>query len=327
MKNRKSKRGKNGKNNGLQYSTAEVMLPAIILLVSLIVVLITIVNGVIPFISNIGDAEAEQAAIEEELWRQAYLDAEKNKVGVIFETISTTEEQYKLLREACNNYIDSEFSTENADANINVDTVVDETLYIDNGDGVKDRSSSTVDSLSETGPIYFQNMLMLRYINSDGTLKVVTSMIDESDNISIASQSELPSLSITTNTEDEIAADADSKQEFTTEKEYLDGVCETIHLMLLANSTEKIREADSKSINYFTYEGKQTVFNNKKDIALSDDAVIETIYVAAGKSDTSKTYKDRIYTQQRVTIGENSTILNIVLKLNSNIRIFDIDII
>ena len=317
------------KDTKLQYSTAEVVLPAVILLVTIVVILIAILGGIASLIGA-PNKTADQAAIEEEVWHKAYLEAEKNKVGVIFETISTTDKQYEELRKACDEYINTKFNGKNADANINVDTIVEEKVYVDNEGKVTPRSIDTT-TPSETGPIYFDNMLMIRYINAEGLLKVVTGIITETGEIITVGQSGIEDVyknnkiaSSDKQPEPEIISE---NMEYTTEKVYLDGICNIIHKMLLANTVESIREADSAAVRYFTYEGKQTVFDNKGGIKLADNAEIETVFIRAGKSDTSKTYKDRIYTQQRVKIGETSTTLNIVLKLNSNVRIFDIDII
>lgn len=332
-----SKTGSNKNKNGkveLGYSTKEVIIPVIILLFFGVLIGVTIVNQLLPHFTD-RDNNFDTTSSEASIWEKAFLEAEKNKVGVVFEPINTTEDEYTQLRIKCNEFLEESNEGKQVDANIAVDTVVDEEQFID-GDTSRSKSSEADESMSETGPIYFQDMLMIRYINTDGHLKVVTGMFNsDKTDILVTRQDKLTatiekaSLTGVASKESEVYDNQEdtSTQNWETESEYLKGVDNTLKAMLLANSTEEIREAESMAMNYFTVEGKQTVFGNRKDIKLSKGSTIDTIYIAAGKSDSNKTYKDRIYTQLKIHVGEDEFYTYIILKLNSNLRIFDIDII
>lgn len=329
-KNRKTK-------TELGYSAKEIIIPMLILLVFAVLIGVTIVNGLLPQLKN---SETDMNYSSEDLiWEQAFLEAEKNKVGVVFEPINTTEDEYTKIRIKCNEFLEQNDEGRQIDANIAVDTVVDEQQFID-GDISKSKASDEKnDNMSETGPIYFQDMLMIRYINTDGKLKVITGMFngDKSDivvsrqdklvqsveKISKASENYL----VSNDTENKADENEAQHPDWISESDYLLGVSETLKSMLLANTTEEIREAESSAMNYFTLEGKQTVFGNRKDIKLSSGSTIETSYIIAGKSDSSKTYKDRIYIQLKIKVGEDEFNTYIILKLNNNLRIYDIDII
>lgn len=320
-------------NKGLQYQAAEVLIPSLILLAAALFVMAMLFNGISSIFGIINQPEDEMSA-EERVWMEAYLEAEKNKVGVIFDPISTTQDRYTEYREACDDYINQEFNSETADAKVDVSTIVNEEMYVDS----QEQRSNTIeddleaDSPSETGPIYFQDMLMLRYMNSAGLLKVVAA-IEDDGNIDVVDQpgllEEINNVTGGSGTVDKINSLEENIQEntFTSEVEYLRGLSEALQLMILASDASSTRDAESAAINYFTYEGKQTVFSSKQDIEISENSSIKTLFIEAGKSDSSKTYKDRIYTQQEITTDDAKYVVNIILKLNSNLRVFDIDLL
>ena len=330
MRNRKKK------SSSLTYSVSEILIPTAILGVLAIVTALIITNA------NIKGSEVYMENTED-VWEQAYRDVEKNRVGIEFDPIVTSEDEYEALRVKCNEYI-SNLETSNdqntkIDANLDVDTVVKEEQFID---GLTESSSeqSTDDknsqTLTETGPVYFQDMLMIRYISYSGDLVVVIGTYNSNGDIEILRQGQLESniekysdISSSNNLDDEDSSSKslDKNFEYLSESEYLNDLSKTLEIILKAYTNEEIEEAETRAINYFTLEGKQAVFGNKKSLRIGKDAEVETVYIAAGKSVSSKSYKDRVYTQIKISVGEKSTIVNIILKLNSNLRIYDIDII
>lgn len=338
MRNRKKK------SSSLTYSVSEILIPTAILGVLAIVTALIITNA------NIKGSEVYMENTED-VWEQAYRDVEKNRVGIEFDPIVTSEDEYEALRVKCNEYI-SNLETSNdqntkIDANLDVDTVVKEEQFIDgltesssssdssgsSGQSTDDKNSQT---LTETGPVYFQDMLMIRYISYSGDLVVVIGAYNSNGDIEILRQGQLESniekYSGTSSSgnldgEDSSSKSLDKNFEYLSESEYLNDLSETLEVILKAYTNEEIEEAETRAINYFTLEGKQAVFGNKKRLRIGKDAEVETIYIVAGKSVSSKSYKDRVYTQIKISVGEKSTIVNIILKLNSNLRIYDIDII
>lgn len=328
----------------LTYSTSEVLIPTLIISLFIIGLAILLLN-----VAFNGEYKKEED-LENDIWEKAFLEVEKNKVGIEFSPITTTEMEYDALRAECNSYIDSlneQAENDNsADANLKVDTVVNEKQFIDNsGEYSGVESDDSEQSLAETGPIYFDDMLMIRYINTLGKLVVVIGMYDEMDNIVITRQDSLIS---TLSSINKLNKD-NGNQEYTegkenledhksnylkdltneriSEDEYKSELSKTLELMLKAYTDDEIRAAETMALNFFTLDGKETVFGNRKEIKLDKSAEIETLYIEAGKSNSSKTYKDRIYTQLKITIDGDSTVVNIILKLNNNLRIYDIDII
>jgi hypothetical protein len=318
----KRKHKNSTQNVELQQPVAEIIIPTLILLFFAILIFYVIFNGASWF------SKAEEDTTADDIWQAAFLEAEKKKVGIIFNAVSTTSEEYSKLREKCQELIDSS-DTDDLDANIDVDTVVNEKQFVD---GEQSQSSSSeTDDLSETGPIYFNNMMMIRYMNSDGQMKVAAASFDTTKTriISFRKADLVETLSknglLDNSSESKTTTKYNDEQ--ITEEEYLNGVTSALKSMLLADTEDAIYEANTLALKYFTYEGKQTVFGNRNDINLSSDAGIKTVYAAAGKSDTSKTYKDRIYAQLELESAGETAEIYVILKLNSNMRVFDIDII
>lgn len=327
MSKRKFKNIQVSKKDSLQYSTAEVIVPALILLAFIVLILLLLINTVFPLLNKQSDIDYEQL-----LWEQAFLEAEKTKVGIIFDSITTSEEEYTNLKEACTTFLEEDREKYKIDGNVDVDIVIDEEQFIDE----QETSTGSAGSLSsigssdmaETGPIYFQDMLIMRYINEDGILKVIIAYFNEDKtDISVIRKDKLAEILNNNTPSDEEENNQAIAHDWVSEKEYLENIDTTLKSMLLASDYAETREAESLAIKYFTVEGNQTVFGNKNDIKLSSGSEIDTIVMVAGKSDSSKSYKDRIYTQLRIHTGDETYDLHIILKLNSNLRIFDIDII
>ena len=97
--------------------------------------------------------------------------------------------------------------------------------------------------------------------------------------------------------------------------------------MLQANSNEAVNNADKKAIEYLVLDGKKAIYSNKIKLNLTD-CNIRCNYIIAGKSNTSKTYKDRIYAQFLIKHKDKrEETIYMVLKLNTNLRVFDVDIL
>lgn len=316
---------KNRSKNNLSYSTSEVIVPAIILLAFAVLIFGIICNFVLKIINK-----PERIDYDSLIWEQAYLEAQNERVGIIFDPISTLPNEYTALQERCDQYIKENDSDKDIDAEVEVDAVVEEELYIDNTPPEKVSLNEVQgDELSETGPIYFDNMLMIRYINVNGQMKVVSAIYNEDKTgIEIARQDTLPNkYRVKQRDEPSQAYDniVNTRQKY--ESEYLDEVSSIIIEMLQASSSEDVNNADKRAIEYFVIDGKRAIYGNKIKLELNK-CTVKCNYIIAGKSDTSKTYKDRIYVQFSVKQGKKvDEPLYMILKLNSNLRIFDVDLL
>ena len=80
---------------------------------------------------------------------------------------------------------------------------------------------------------------------------------------------------------------------------------------------------------YFTVEGKDTLEIVKNTLNIQSDYNLDLLLSLIGKSNLDKELKDRIYMQFKIvsnSLGIDETI-NIVARLNSNLKVFDVDIL
>lgn len=344
MKNKKQNKTK--ASTELQYNTYEVLIPSLILLAFILFIGFNLV-GLFDRLSN---KSIQDENLLDEVWEQSFREAEKSRVGVRFNPITTSGNSYYLMQEAALQFASQEYGSTEVDTQVDVSTKVDEKLYVDGLEPDTTNSQSVdVDSkdMRETGPVYFDNMLMLRYITEDGLMRVIVSILQsdetskagkEKDGITSTKQSDLIETLKNVGRTSEIHSGEISKEiidrllrntsdELILEHDYLLGLADSTLDMLKTQSQVSVSQAEQKAIKYYTVEGKQTVYGSRSDIEIKEDSVVELRYIAAGKSDTSKAIKDRIYMQVSISDNDTENMVYIILKLNSNLRVFDIDVL
>ena len=265
-------------------------------------------------------------------WAEAYAKVEASKVGVEFNGVVTSEAQYVKLRLACKQYIEK--VDINPDVKVAVDTVVSEETFIDKANNGINKSYEENKPMTETGPIYFQDMLLLRYINDTGELKVLTAAFEneKKDTIKIIKQSELKAHKDENTKEAKSQLDTGRIVETTntkaiTEENYLLDIGNTVIQMIKADTPEEVNKAEELAIRYFTVEGRKPIMDGKEIGKVTDDSAISLNYAIAGKSNIALVSKDRIYMQLKIISGGEEVLVNIIVKLNDNLKIFDIDVI
>jgi hypothetical protein len=243
-------------------------------------------------------------------------------VSVHFYDVTTTSDEYDKLKEYCNSYVKDD------DTTIVLDNDIDtkEGYYIDNNGISTDNKD---DTLYETGPIYFQDKMLMRYLNEKGEMKVVASEIihknegdDEINTYNIDSMSsifgaEQKKTSISENDIDENSINEDS---------YLKDLSE-IFLEIINKSYDNIdSQLKIKAMHYFTEDGYNSIINNAKALNVKDRD-ISVNFIEAGKSSLEIDTKDRIIMQLKVNNKKNIVYTTIIIKLNDKQKIFDIDVI
>lgn len=190
-------------------------------------------------------------------------------------------------------------------------------------------SVNTADSQSpvvETGPIYFDDLLMIRYVNAAGDIQVLNSMND-GDNILVFGQNDLPEYSSKFSDSSIVDGSLDVSEVDTSklsENEYIAVIASCTRALLISNDPEDINNAFHNAVQYFTASGKNSIVGVREALRLSKDTDLELQIGMAGKSDTMKVVKDRVYLQFKY--GDNMY-LNVIVKLNDNLKVYDIDII
>lgn len=283
---------------------------------------------VVGMVNKITDTQVEPS-IDEKIWEEAYKSVEENKAGIDFKEITTTEDEYMQLRLKCNEWVENESNEIDTD-NISVDTLITEEVYIDNN--VKSTSSDTDSSLdevnlSETGPIYFQDMIVIRYIDENGTLKMV-SAIKENDKYTVIDKDKLEDKfgfkfeELGNNDNYDITNDKLIPQDT-----YLSNIGNIFINILNAETVEEAEIARIEALRFFTKEGRETVLSEKTSSSILNNTKATIQFMATGKSDNNLFKNDRIYMRLIVNNNENVYSINVILKINANGMIFDTDII
>ena len=289
---------------------------------SLVIVVILVIFGALVFLAR--RPEPSILGFENQnVWERAFKEVEGNRVGIVFDSVDTSEKEYNELRVACNTYLEA-LRYNRDDIQVGVDVVADEQQYIDGNVGNAANYNSD-NTKVETGPLYFDDAIIIRYINESGKLQVICGLFegDNKESISVYKQGEL--------TADDIEFDIPMSDDIAyvkfgeaiSESTYAVGVAQCIKDLLEADNVLQEREAINNSLSYFTSDGKDTILKCRNILGIEPDDTLEVKMIAVGKSDTNFTIKNRIYIKYQ--LGDK--IFNIIVKMNSNLRIFDIDLI
>lgn len=274
----------------------------------------------------LGWASAWKDSIEEKYEKQFNIaDAQYTKLDIKFNELVTSKEDYNRLKESCKQFV----SKEN---NIDTDKVSNgytksNGKYIDTekqtGSEKEETSKGGLDEMNETGPIYLNGMLVMRYISDSGEMKVVAAKINESTGE--IKTSTLNDLKLTAKEKEDVSnreSKGSKNAKITgtiTEDAYLQDVM-TIFVSLV---TQKDIDYTLKreALQFFTEDGYNSMIKNTNRL-LVDKNSLEVKYIVAGKSSLENQSKDRVLLQMVV---DKDNYINVVIKLNKNNKIFDID--
>lgn len=269
----------------------------------------------------LGWASAWKDSIEEKYEEQFNIaDAQYTKLDIKFNELVTSKEDYNKLKENCKQFV----SKEN---NIDTDKVSNgytksNGKYIDTekqtGSEKEETSKVGLDEMNETGPIYLNDMLVMRYISDSGKMKVVASKLNEyTGEIKTSALNDLETEEVS---DWKSNSNKDTKITGTiTEDAYLQDVM-TIFVSLV---TQKDIDYTLKreALQFFTEDGYNSMIKNNNRL-LVDKNSLEVKYIVAGKSSLENQSKDRVLLQMVV---DKDNYINVVIKLNKNNKIFDID--
>ena len=268
-----------------------------------------------------------------------FKETQSDIVYINFDKLTTSNLDYKQMHELCKEFIRN---YDTVTSNVDTSVVVTESTYVDtNGNTIKDNKK---DRLHETGPIYLQDKLIVRYINEKGEMRIAgckmnkfksTSIensqpyiivgIDKIENIFISdTANEKLSSMINPNIIDNETNKPNLSFEFSTEENrYIDELEEVFIRLIENNTSDELREA---ALKYFTYEGYLTILNGINKLK-DKDAKVTVTFSEAGKSSLDINYKDRLVMQLESNNNNTKVLTNIIIKLNEYNKVFDIDII
>lgn len=265
----------------------------------------------------LGWASAWKDSIEEKYEKQFNIaDAQYTKLDIKFNELVTSKEDYNKLKESCKQFVSKE---NNVDTDkVNNGYTKSNGKYVDTEKQTGSEKEETSEEMNETGPIYLNGMLVMRYISDSGEMKVVASKLNEdTGEIKTSALNDLETGEVS---DWKSNSNRDTKITGTiTEDAYLQDVM-TIFVSLV---TQKDIDYPLKreALQFFTEDGYNSMIKNTNRL-LVDKNSLEVKYIVAGKSSLENQSKDRVLLQMVV---DKDNYINVVIKLNKNNKIFDID--
>lgn len=336
---------KNNKKSNNKKSIFDTLAPVSILVLTLCFIVYSIYNEAI----GNSDESDKYRTVERTLNESIFNN--NSQIDIAFNNIDTSNEEYDILRDKCIEYANN---NDVHISNIETSVKVTETTYIDNS---KYKYKYLSDTMYETGPVYMNDAILLRFMNEKGELKIIAAKAVFNDNISLDFN-----INNTYNDSTEyIVVDGqhleelfyDTENEFinTEMSEYLYNIkpiqyinennnfivkvtednyfkdMSSIFIEIIKKSSDDIdKELKEKALNYFTYDGYNTIVNGVEHIE-SDTTNISVSFIKAGKSSIDVLYCDRIIMQLVTENNNNKIYTNLIIKLDQSHKVFDIDIV
>lgn len=217
-------------------------------------------------------------------------------------SIKTTENEYNNMIKECRNTV---YNSYTLSSNIDTEITISESTFIDSDE----QTESEYESLfTQVNTIYCNDFILVSFINKSGEMKSVTSVINrDTDEIKTVDINRVSSL--------------EQFNEYNTNN----------RLNSIGNIVVSIIKSDKSELNnlntseYFTEAGyNEFIAELNEDISIDN---IEVTFMKLGKSSLDIEYNDRILAQFTTTDSSRSICINTIIKLDSNGKIFDIDII
>lgn len=272
----------------------------------------------------IGLAYVWKDSIEEKYEKQFNIaDAQYTKLDIKFNDLITSEEVYDKLNKSCKQFV-SEGDNEDTDW-VSDGYTKSNGKYIDTKKQTGSEKEESLDEMNETGPIYLNDMLVMRYISDSGEMKVVAAKINESTGE--IKTSILNNLRLTAKEKDEVSDWKNKSSKNTkiagtiTEDAYLQDVMSIFVSLVTQKDIDYTLKREA--LQFFTEDGYNSMIKNPNRL-LVDKNSLEVKYIVAGKSSLENKNKDRVLLQ---LVVDKDSYVNVVVKLNKNNKIFDIDIV
>ena len=265
-------------------------------------------------------------------------------IKINFKNIDTTPDEYEKLKQNCIAYAkNNNINVENIKTSIDVSDETYTDLNINND------TSNTDNKMYETGPIYMNNALLLRFINEKGEMKIIGSCIKNAEQSDVAKSSteavnkyitvdssELNKIFDNTNTDtaDSTISDTENTYDIAysfhestisiNQENYFSDI-ESIFIKCINKSFDNV---DSKLKNkikaYFTKDSYSNIISSMSGISGAD---IRASFITAGKSSINSNSCDRLLLQLVNKEHNKDEYTTIIIKLDNSNKIFDIDIL
>lgn len=214
----------------------------------------------------------------------------------------TTKDDYDMLLKECKEFIYNNYTSS---SNIDTNIIVEENLYVDS-----EKQETEEDKLkfNHVNTVYCKGMLLVSFLNNSGEMKSVAAVIDkQAGDIKAV---DISDMSVFENFND-----------YGTNKE-IDCIGSLIVNILKSDKSDL---NSTTAYEYFTEDGYNDFISQLDNSNSIDNA--EITFMKVGKSDINMEYYDRIIIQLITSDESRNIIVNTLLKVDKNGKIFDIDII
>lgn len=244
---------------------------------------------------------------------------------------ATTEEEYDLLYAACAQYMEAQSAPDTFGPVVDVT----EEVFIDpDPETAAPDRTPLPNGYTEYDRAYFEDFLMVRYVSRSGDICVVGACLEG------ASRSEVRLLSQEEFSSEHFAAAAGEasswKQWFGAgqklEKELAESgtvseetfvFCVGQCILDLMSGTEN----ETRLNSHFTAEGMASLTRIIQVLEIDPDCSAGIVLAEAGTSEEGLEDLDRLYLRCELLCGDDAMYLNLLLKLNGSMQIYDVDTI
>lgn len=244
---------------------------------------------------------------------------------------ATTAEEYDRLYAACAQYMDAYSAPEEHGSVVDVT----EDLFIDrDADAAAPNRAPRQDEYTEYDRAYFEDFLMVRYVSRSGSICVVGARLDGKTRteVQLLDQDDFSSEHFSA-AEDEAGKwklwfGAGTKLEG--ELKETGAVSEETFVSCVGQCILDLMggmEDDTRLISHFTEEGMASLTRIMQVLEIDPDCTVGIVLAEAGTSEPGLADLDRMYLRCEVLRGTDAAYLNLLIKLNDSMMIYDVDTI
>ena len=258
---------------------------------------------------------------------------------VNFAIPATTVEEYEQLYDAITGYVTSYSAPETQKSVVSVT----EDTFIDREDASDPYVSEAEETYTEYDRSYFDDFLMVRYVSQSGTIHVVGArfggtdgttieLINQEDFVSdhfsaveiVEEEEASPGWKFWERTHEEVDEEIEKEMETKgsiSEDSFIICIGQCI-LQLLAHG-----EDEERILSHFTDEGVASLLRIAQVFEVGDSGTVNILLAEAGATEPGLDTMNRMYVRCELTDGGESVYLNLLLKLNGNLLVYDVDLI
>lgn len=242
----------------------------------------------------------------------AYTEVDAAIGTVRFVNRTTSAEEYQTLLAACDAC--RETVEQSGIGGVNSAVVVSEETFVDSGAAEEASQDPAVYVESET--VYFEGLVLVRYVSQWGDHLAFAAGYDTDGYPVVLSMDGLAMEGL-----DEPALRLKAEDGVMDEKTFLDSVNECVNALLSGGEEPAALEM------LFTESGAAALRRVGQSAGEGESRSSEILLCGIGSTSSDEMLADRIYLRCRVTVEEKSVVLDILLKLNDELMIFDEDLI